>query len=232
MLALAVHTFCTYRGNDIKCQSLFPGDDSEGRFSSDLLLKVLKFMEQNSPNIDLDSLISEIGSHSNRKGAASYLLGMFMISAVNVYLREDWSLGNVQDRYIFAGAGGDQIVGRAVTGLPIHDMRFATLPPHFAIEDLKILDQIGWNNAFGDYEHYPDGFKQCISYFLASIVYHQDWIKENFPDDHPIFNQPICTKTFSYMRENETVEINIIEYFKDKVLLGEGYCEKSNLQAS
>ena len=68
---------------------------------------------------------------------------MFFISAVNVYLRAGWSLGNVQDRYIFAGAGGDQIVGRAAAGLPITDMRFAVLAPHFSNEDLDMLNEIG-----------------------------------------------------------------------------------------
>ena len=66
-----------------------------------------------------------------------------MLSAVNVYLRAGWSLGNVQDRYIFAGSGGDQIVGRAISGLPLNDMRFATLPPHFSTEDMVILNTIG-----------------------------------------------------------------------------------------
>ena len=37
-----------------------------------------------------------IGTHSCRKGCPSYLLG-------KVYLRAGWSLGNVQDRYIYEG---------------------------------------------------------------------------------------------------------------------------------
>ena len=45
-----------------------------------------------------------------------------MVSAVAVYLRAGWSIGNTQDRYIFSGAGSDQIVGRAVCGLPIQSM--------------------------------------------------------------------------------------------------------------
>ena len=69
---------------------------------------------------------------------------MFFMSAVNVYLRAGWSLGNVQDRYIFAGAGGDQIVGRAAAELPIKDMLFAVLPPHFSNEDLKLLNGHVW----------------------------------------------------------------------------------------
>ena len=54
-----------------------------------------------------------------------------VISTVQVYLRAGWSLGNVQDRYIFAGPGGDQIVGRTVSGLPVTDRTFSILPPHF-----------------------------------------------------------------------------------------------------
>ena len=45
--------------------------------------------------------------------------------------RAGWSLGSVQSRYVFEGAGGDQFVGRAATGLSTNDPDFAILPPHF-----------------------------------------------------------------------------------------------------
>jgi len=52
-------------------------------------------------------------------------------TAIAIYLRAGWSLGNVQQRYILAGDGGDQVCGRAATGLKITDPSFAALPPHF-----------------------------------------------------------------------------------------------------
>ena len=57
-----------------------------------------------------------------------------MVSDVAVYLRAGWSIGNTQDRYVFSGAGSEQIVGRAVCGLPIQSMDFAILPPHFQMK--------------------------------------------------------------------------------------------------
>jgi len=91
ILALAVFIFCKYRGNDVVRQQLFD------RFGK-ALMKVLKSVRDANPNIDLGAVIEHLGTHSKRKGAASYLLSMFFLSAVNVYLRAGWSLGNVQDR--------------------------------------------------------------------------------------------------------------------------------------
>ncbi len=57
-----------------------------------------------------------------------------------------WSLGNVQDRYIFGGPGADQLVGRAVCGLPTTQNSFAILPPHFSTEILTGITDSGWEN--------------------------------------------------------------------------------------
>ncbi|KAH9114255.1 hypothetical protein AeMF1_011636, partial [Aphanomyces euteiches] len=59
---------------------------------------------------------ADIGTHSFRKGvstAISNTLGG--PQPHSVWLRAGWSLGSVQGRYIFAGAGGDQHVGRAAS---------------------------------------------------------------------------------------------------------------------
>jgi hypothetical protein len=195
ILSLAVFIFCKYRGNDVVRQQLFDGRDSENRFGK-ALMKVLRSVRDANPDVDLGAIIEDLGTHSNRKGAASYLLSMFFLSAVNVYLRAGWSLGNVQDRYIFAGAGGDQIVGRAAVGLPITDLRFVVLPPHFSIDDLQIVNAIGWDSILPGFNNYPSSFKRIVPYLLASLVYHADWIKENLPVGHPLFNQPLYARTF------------------------------------
>eukprot|EP01034_Spumella_vulgaris_P035606 gene35606-43904_t len=66
-----------------------------------------------------------------QQGSPSYALAMVEgPNPVQVFLRAGWSLGNVPDRYLFAGKGGDQLVGRVVAGLPMTDDRFGTLPPH------------------------------------------------------------------------------------------------------
>src|ERR1700716_1677630 len=86
----------------------------------------------------------QLDTHSVRKGAASYCAGMMNgPSTVQVFLRAGWSLGNVQDRYLFAGAGGDQLTGRVLSGLPFNDSSFASLPPHFDQEGIR---SIAWNS--------------------------------------------------------------------------------------
>ena len=90
MLALAVFIFCKYRGSDVVRQQLFDGNDSENRFGK-ALMKVMKSIRDLNPNIDLGAVIEDLGTHSNRKGVASYLLSMFFLSAVNVYLRAECS---------------------------------------------------------------------------------------------------------------------------------------------
>ena len=71
-------------------------------------------------------IISEIGSHSFRKGIASALANNpGGPTAINIWLRAGWSLGPVQSRYIFEGAGGDQFVGRAATSISLSDPAFA-----------------------------------------------------------------------------------------------------------
>ena len=62
--------------------------------------------------------ISDLGTHSCRKGAATELSNHPSgPQAVSIWLRAGWSLGNVQGRYIFSGSGGDQFVGRAASGM-------------------------------------------------------------------------------------------------------------------
>ena len=79
-----------------------------------------------------------------RKGPSTFLLTLSnCLNAANIYLRAGWSTGNVQDRYIFSDVGGDQIVGRAVAGLPVNSQ---VLPPHFTDLGLQRVLEIGWEN--------------------------------------------------------------------------------------
>ena len=85
------------------------GNNSHDRCSS-ILLQALNNIQN---NIDLGQR-KDIGTHSKRKGSANFTLSVCMVSAIAVYLREGQSIGNTQDRYIFSGAGRDQIIGRTV----------------------------------------------------------------------------------------------------------------------
>lgn len=140
ILSLAIYCLCFRKNVSGK---LFSGGFAEDRFTK-ALRKLLLLILGIASLLGVD--VEDIGSHSNRKGAISYSLMFVEISAVQVYLRAGWSLGNVHDRYIFAGAGGDQIVGRTVCGLPTTSVAFSTLPPHFSFDDLKKIGKFGLGN--------------------------------------------------------------------------------------
>lgn len=131
--------------------------------------------------------ISEIGTHSFRKGVSTYLGSQpGGPSPISVFLRAGWSLGRVQSRYIFENEGGDQFVGRAATGLPLTDIKFASLPPHFISE--QILTTAQWEEILPGYSNfYPVQFRTALPYLLASLVYHRNYIRQNYATTHPYF---------------------------------------------
>ncbi|KAF0702664.1 hypothetical protein AaE_015793 [Aphanomyces astaci] len=129
--------------------------------------------------------ITEIGTHSLRKGVATALTNTpGGPQAVSVWLRAGWSLGGVQGRYIFAGSGGDQFVGRASAGLNVNDASFATLPPHFHGPVLSVEQ---WKCIVPGYDsHYPPTFRTTMPFLLASLVHHRVWLKQHLSPSHPL----------------------------------------------
>jgi hypothetical protein len=188
ILALAVLVFSKSYWHGVKPQEkfhLFPGEKQEARFSK-LLRRVLQSLTETESSL-LGAKVNEIGTHSTRKGASSYCSGMVGgPSMAQIYLRAGWSLGDVQDRYIFSGNGGDQFTGRVVCGLPNTDLAFRTLPPHFNRE--FDIDESRWSEILPGYAEYPHAFKQVAVYLLASILYHEAWLRQNISSQHPIFS--------------------------------------------
>ena len=150
----------------------------------------------------------DIGTHSRRKGCPSYLLGIVDgPDPVKVYLRAGWSLGNVQDRYIYEGMcflkklnisfkivsilgkGGDQLCGRYASGLETHSTKFASLPPH----DIAALGNHDWESLISGYASFPDSFKTTLPFLLASLVYHADFLRDELDPQHPLFSSRLFT---------------------------------------
>jgi hypothetical protein len=153
ILAFGLYEFT--RGYRSRASLLFESkfEATEARFS--------KWLLNTCENIS-DSLLTfgleliDLGTHSFRKGAASFLSSMpGGASIIAIYLRAGWSLGPVQSRYILECDGGDQLCGRAATGLSITDANFAALPPHFLSEVI-----IDWDIIIPNYSNiYPENFK-------------------------------------------------------------------------
>jgi hypothetical protein len=113
VLSLAIYIFCMgWRRGDAK-SSLFGGIASSYNSAPDIEKRFSRWLK----NMCLDSeadlltmgiLIAEIGTHSFRKGIASFLASIpGGPSAIAIYLRAGWSLGAVQMRYILNCEGGD-----------------------------------------------------------------------------------------------------------------------------
>lgn len=83
-------------------------------------------------------------------------------------------------RYILSYEGGDQLCGRAATGLPLTDAEFAILPPHLNISEGSILTLNQWNQILPGYSsYYLESFRPVIPFLLASLVYHKRFLEEN-----------------------------------------------------
>lgn len=162
---------------------IFDGGRSETRFSEALGRAIDGLSESDLTRLGGEK--KQIGTHSVRKGAASYCAGMVNgPSPVQIYLRAGWTLGGVQNRYLFAGAGGDQLTGRVLSGLPFNDSTFAALPPHFDAEGLVLIQ---WTVILPLYTRLPETFKRALPYLLASICYHEDWLRAALSARHPLF---------------------------------------------
>jgi hypothetical protein len=191
VLALAVLTFTKVLRYDPEAgphalpnYRIFDGSSNDARWS-ELLSRIIASIPQ-ADVLMLGAEKRQLGTHSIRKGAATYCTGMVNgPSTVQVFLRAGCSLGNVQDRYLFAGAGGDQLTGRVLCGLPFNESSFTSLPPHF---DAAGLAQIDWSTVLPLYPRLPATFKRALPFLLASICYHEQWLKSTLPAHHPLFS--------------------------------------------
>lgn len=104
-------------------------------------------------------------------------------------LRGGWTFGDddVLKRYLFAGKGGDQLVGRSLSGLPINTEDFALLPPHFPNDIIDSIDEDDWELMLPDYDGYPNCFKSTLPFLLASIVHHDAFLRATISADGSLF---------------------------------------------
>jgi hypothetical protein len=149
----------------------------------------------------------QIGTHSFRKGVATFLSSMVGgPSPIAIYLRAGWSLGPVQSRYILEGQGGDQLCGRAATGLTMTSTEFARLPPHFNASGGSILTVEEWEDIVPGFTNYfPSHFRPVIPFLLASLIFHKEWLVETLPAQHPLFNSRVWTCDMSYVTFSEII---------------------------
>lgn len=187
ILSLGVYLLCF---PPLKSQkALFPGGSQEERFRQIFS----RFLQ--SPNINEELKRygikhSDLGTHSFRKGAATYLSAGSTNgpSAVAIQLRAGWSLPGVQDTYLRFENASDMFVGRTVSGLPINTPEFAILPPFFETFSEKVKEAVVLC-----FPTVSERFFQVAEFALASLIYHSEWIRKNFNQKHPIFQTSLFT---------------------------------------
>jgi hypothetical protein len=190
IILLGIHVF-VMGFRELANPMLF-GVNSEHRFSC-WLNHLCK--EDNETLLDMGLDIVDLGTHSFRKGSATYISSNpGGPGAISIYLRAGWSIGSVSSRYIFESEGNDQFVGRAATGLNINDVQFAILPPHFDEKCTPILSREEWETILPGFSTiFPSGFRSALPFLLASIVYHSEFLIENLPSAHPLFVSRLWT---------------------------------------
>ncbi len=208
VLAVAVLIFCTsHRSEEEEGDEmqLFVGTNAKDRFANLLSATVKNLNDQEVKTLGCRR--EDAASHSIRKGGDKYCHGsVYCPNSVAVDLRMGHSIGTVKDRYVTAGEGSDQLVGRFVCGLNFLDDSMTVLPPHFTKDAEQTLDSQFWQRVIPGYERYPDGIKRCLPYFLACILHHENYLREKLSEDHPLFMQRIfstsSTETLKFLREN------------------------------
>ena len=223
VLALAVLTFARTLRHDPSSDDnaappsfrVFDGPNSTARFSDSLQRCIARLPDEHVSLLGAER--KQLGTHSVRKGAVSYCSGMMNgPSTVQIYLRAGWSLGNVQDRYLFAGAGGDQLTGRVLSGLPFNQSSFASLPPHFTEDGVRLID---WNAILPLHTRLPDTFRRALPHLLASMCFHAPWLKTTLAADHPLF----ATRLFAS---------GAMTPLQPHLLAGSTHCALTGLQAT
>ena len=111
--------------------------------------------------------------------------------------------GKLKDRYLHHESAGDQFVGRTVTGLSCLSTEFGCSPCYFDFaeeedEDAmrRILDEHIQSNLIGGKALTPK-IQFMVSYFMAAICYHYDYLKETL---HPR-NRLLSVSIFSHCPE-------------------------------
>ena len=132
----------------------------------------------------------DMGTHSVRKAGGTAGAAAPFVSLTTLCLRASWTLVSTMKKYIFREKGGDQMLGRVLACLPYSSAKFNALPPHFVREQNADVEKV-LDMCFPSTEAKIPKVRAVLRVYLASVVFHADWIKETMPEDHPIFNTPL-----------------------------------------
>lgn len=233
ILALGMYLICHPGVLHGEKHELFPGGKQYNRFR-EILAKTMQHQRVKDGGIDGRN----IGTHSFRKGAATYVTSGVVDgpSAWAVNQRAGWSEVGPQPRYIkydFQSSlsflkqvsfslslfiNGSEINCRYEAAGDQHVGRTVNgLPPdrpEFAHLPPFFCSYDGdIRNAIGScFPNHPMSLGRVLEFCLASLVYHSKWCRENMPASHPLFKTTLYTQSELIPQLRTKVDCKVWDY--------------------
>jgi hypothetical protein len=171
VLAVALYLTTCFGNNDAPV-NFFPGQSQDARFAG-ILQRTIN--EKWNDISQMGYRRGEIGTHSIRKGAVSYMASLpGGPSVASVCNRAGWTMGKVKDIYMRYVTSGDEFVGRCLSLMPLLSTEFASSPPYLEDEQLEWVDPLR-RRQFKRIA-LVDGMEKLTRMCLASILYHYQWL--------------------------------------------------------
>ena len=118
-------------------------------------------------------------------------------------------MGGITDTYCRYEAAGDQYCGRIVSGLPLFSFRFAVLPPIFKFEsdsENQILEEL----ILTLFPEMHEDLWAVVRYGIALVALREDWLKENLPVDHCMFQSCIWwNENFRNIKDKVELKVGV-----------------------
>lgn len=161
-----------------KCK-LFPSEYQYNRYAS-ILNKVIEKHQEEFARIGVKP--GTIGTHSARKGAATYAASGCTIcpSMSSICNRAGWKLGGTRDKYIKYEAAGDQFLGRTLCGLNSLTKEFSLSPPFFNMDEdeLSGVDRLLMSFVADGSVMIAPTF-EVLRMCFACVVYHNQFLQDH-----------------------------------------------------
>jgi hypothetical protein len=173
VFALSLYFACCFNTPQVHDGFLFPGKDQFQRYSEELQ-RCLKEHEGEVKGMGFN--IHDIGTHSIRKGAVSYLASLpGGPTAASVCIRAGWSMGKIRDIYMRYVTAGDEFVGRCLSMLPVLRVEFGASPPYFTPEWCDFGKGLR-ESQFGMLSQLPN-LSRVTLMCLASSCHHRAFVR-------------------------------------------------------
>jgi len=212
VLALSVYLSI----NPVRTQGkLFSGAAQYARFRKNLLSLVRKYDDE---LIRMGVDPAEIGVHSIRKGAATYVMNgtTSSPSLAGLCNRAGWTMGKVKDTYLQYEAAQDQYIGRIICGLNVNSYTFSASPPYFSSNS---NEQDIQHDANGVFPFVIDvNYRLLTRFCLASLIYHKAFLMQTLGARSPFRSNTLLTNLLRSDPQN--VIIKYAHEDSDVVLTG------------